>query len=114
MKTLIYSIIAATLVLIGCFLISLIRKTRTKKDQKYTNLLFPSCILLLFVSLFVVAGISRNHITKEVTLMQNTDDTRLHVNRSRLDLLEKRNKTISWIIGKDEDLEKKIKALATS
>ena len=111
MKTLIYSVIAATIVLAACFLNSLVCKTRTKKNQKTTLLILPLCILLLFIALFVGAGISRNHIKKELEVMQ-VENNKRHLNDdARLKKIESRNRDISWIIGPDEEITKEIEAL---
>ena len=111
MKTLLYSVIAATLVLIGCFFISLIRTKKSKTSLKVTNLLLPICILLLFIGLFTGAGINRHRIKKELTTMQEKGLKRTAIETSRLETLEKRNREISWIIGKDEEVEKWIETL---
>lgn len=111
MKTLIYSVIATIIVLAACFLISLICKTRTKTDQKTTLFTLPLCILLLFISLFVGAGISRNHIKKELEVMRVENNKRYLNDDSRLKKIELRNRNISWIIGPDEEITKEIEAL---
>ena len=84
---------------------------RTKKDQKTTLLVVPVCILLLFVGLFIGAGISRHQLRKELVEMKESgtkrnDDTRLTV-------LEKRNNNLSRIIGRDSETEQLISDLQT-
>ena len=111
MKTLLYSVIAATLVLIGCLFVSLIRTKKNKTSLKVTNLLLPICILLLFVGLFTGAGISRHHIKKELTAIQEESLKRHPAEDARLETLKERNREISWIIGEDEELEKWIETL---
>ena len=111
MKALLYSVIAATLVLIGCLIVSLIRTKETKPNRIVTNLLLPLCILLLFIGLFIGAGISRHRIKKELTVMQEESLKCPPANDARLETLNERNREISWIIGTDEELEKWIETL---
>lgn len=82
-------------------------KTRTKKDSKKPLLIVAILLLLSFVGLFVGAGISRNQIKKELTVMQD-EAKRLHNEDfdGRLTRLELRNRKITRIIGRDETLEK--------
>lgn len=113
MKTLVYSVIVATLVLTVCFLVTLFRSKRTKKDQKTTLLVLPVCILLLFIALFVGASVSRNHIKKELAVLKEENQSRRPIDDSRLKAIEERNREISWIIGEDEELEKWIESLCS-
>ena len=82
-------------------------KTRTKKDSKKPLLIIAILLLLSFVGLFVGASISRNHIKKELIVMQD-EAKRLHNEdlNGRLTRLELRNRKITRIIGRDETLEK--------
>lgn len=89
-------------------------KTKTKKDQKRPLLILAMLLLLSFVGLFIGASISRSHIKKELAAM-NSEESRLRNAdfQSRLIQLEFRNKKITRIIGKDEELEKWIETLRT-
>lgn len=117
MKTLFYSILAVTLVLVGCFLVNLIltgkiqrNPNKTKKIQRIFLLVLPISMLLLFISLFVGAGICRNQLCKELTEMKEDTDKRGD-NESRLSVLEARNRTLTYIIGRDEEAERLISDL---
>ena len=80
---------------------------RTKKDPKKLLLILPVCILLLFITLFVGASISRNHLRKElIEIKENTDKREDY--SSRLRAIEEKNKVISYIIGPDDDTERLI------
>ena len=113
MKTIIITVIVAASLLALCFIVSLIRPKRTKKDQRLTNLVLPIVILLLFVGLFVGGSISRNQLRNELITLQETLKNRTADNDMdrRLDALEKRNEDLSLIIGKDEEIEKWIDSL---
>jgi di/tricarboxylate transporter len=83
---------------------------RTKKDQKTVLLILPVCMLLLFISLFVGASISRNHLRKElIEIKENTDKRGDY--KTRLSVLETRNRTITYIIGRDSETEQLISDL---
>lgn len=88
-------------------------KTRTKKDQKRPLLILAMLLLLSFVGLFIGASISRSHIKKELTAINEESRLRNADFQSRLIQLEFRNKKITRIIGKDEELEKWIETLRT-
>lgn len=110
MKALIYSIIIAAIMLTICFLISLIRWKKTKKNQKTTLLILPVCILLLFIALFVGASISRNHIKKELIELKESTDKRN--DDIRLSVLEKKYNDLILVIGRDEATEVLIRELS--
>lgn len=110
MKALIYSIIIAAIMLTICFLISLIRWKKTKKNQKTTLLILPVCILLLFIALFVGASISRNHIKKELIELKESTDKRN--DDIRLSVLEKKYNDLILVIGRDEATEVLIQELS--
>ena len=83
---------------------------RTKKDQKTALLILPVCMLLLFISLFVGASIRRNHLRKElIEIKENTDKRGDY--KTRLSVLETRNRTITYIIGRDSETEQLISDL---
>ena len=87
-----------------------INPNKSKQNQRIFLLILPVCILLLFISLFVGAGISRNHLRKElVEIKENTD--KRGDNKTRLSVLEARNRTITYIIGRDEETEELIEYL---
>ena len=113
MKPITIIIIVTAMLLTLCLILSLVRNKRTKKELKWTNLIVPACILLLFVGLFVGAGISRHQLRKELTEMTANTGKR-NDDQSRLAQLEKRNSRISRIIGKDIEIEKQIEALQYS
>lgn len=82
-------------------------ETRTKKEQRKPLLILALLLLLSFVCLFVVAGISRNHIEKELIVMRTEGDrVRSDDFAEHLSQLERRNQRITRIIGRDEKIEK--------
>lgn len=81
-------------------------------NKKRGLLILALTLLFSFISFFVGAGISRNHIRKELVVMKENTDKR-SIEASRLSMLEERNNNISFIIGKDEEIEKQIEALRT-
>ena len=85
-----------------------IHPNNSKQNQRIFLLILPVCILLLFISLFVGAGISRNHLRKELVEIKENTDKRGN-DQSRLSVLEARNRTITYIIGRDEETEGLIK-----
>lgn len=109
MKTLLYGVLVATIVLIGCLLLNLIQPKRTKKDQRITLLILPVCMLLLFVGLFVGASISRNQLRKELVEMHENQTKQ--DNDARLTMLEKRYNNLSLIIGRDSETEDLMKEI---
>ena len=111
MKTLIISIIVIAILLGICWILSLIRKDN---QRRWTNLILPLIILLLFVGLFVGGSISRSHIKSELATMQDDIDHRASDKSKtlvRLDELERKNKDLSHIIGRDIEIESWIDAL---
>ena len=112
MKTITIITIVTAMLLTLCLILSLVRNKRTAKERKWTNLILPTCILLLFVGLFVGAGISRHHLRKELTEMK--ESAAKCEDESHLTALEERNKNLSLIIGRDKELEKQIEALRFS
>ena len=111
MKTIIYSVIAIAAIMTICFIVSIIRYKKAGKTMRWTNLILPLIALLLFVGLFVGAGISRNNLRKELTEMKENTDKRN--NDSRLTVLEERNNAINLIIGSDKETEVLIKELGS-
>lgn len=77
---------------------------KTKKKYRFITLILPLTVLLLFVTLFVGSGISRINLRKELAQMKDNTDKREDCN-ARLAAIEKKNKTISYIIGRDEKTE---------
>ena len=112
MKTVIVSVIAIAIMLILCFIISLIRSKTKGKKLRWTNLILPLVALLLFVGLFVGGSISRSHIRKELTVMKETKENKTSFD-SRLKILESRNDDLNLIIGHDETTESLINEIKT-
>lgn len=110
MKTIIYSVIAIAVMLTLCFIVSLVRNKSTETKMHWTNLILPLVALMLFVGLFIGGSIARSNIRKELVEMKESTEKSVE-HRSRLTVLEERNKTISRIIGRDKALEKQIEAL---
>ena len=88
-------------------------KAKTSKDRKKPILIIALLLLLSFIGLFIGAGISRNHLRKELITLQETIENRTFDNDldSRIDALEKRNEKLNLIIGEDEEIEKWIASL---
>ena len=110
MKAIVYSVIAIAAVLTLCFIVSLIRSKTSGTKLRWTNLILPLMALLLFVGLFVGSVISRNHLRKELVEMKENTEKREERN-TRLAAIEKKNNTISYIIGRDEETEVLIEEL---
>lgn len=79
---------------------------KTDKKKRLFTLILPLVVLLLFVGLFVGSSISRGNLRKELTEMK--DNASKSGNKARLAEIEQKNKTISYIIGRDEELEELI------
>ena len=78
--------------------------------KRFFTLILPLVILVLFVGLFVGSSISRSNLRKELTeIKENTGKREDYT--SRLTAIEEKNKTISFIIGRDEETEKIIEEL---
>lgn len=78
--------------------------------KRFFTLILPLVILVLFVGLFVGSSISRSNLRKELTEMKENAAKREDYS-SRLTAIEEKNKTISFIIGRDEETEKIIEEL---
>jgi hypothetical protein len=66
----------------------------------------------MFISLFVGASIRRNHLRKElIEIKENTDKREDY--KTRLSVLETRNRTITYIIGRNEETEGLLEDLKT-
>ena len=83
---------------------------KNDKTKRFFTLILPLSVLLLFVGLFVGSGISRCVIRKELKEMKDNTVKREGYD-TRLKELEKRNKKITLIIGRDKSLEKQIEEL---
>ena len=83
-----------------------------KKGKKFRffTLILPLVILVLFVGLFVGSSISRSNLRKELMEMKENTDKREDYS-SRLKEIEEKNKTISFIIGRDKKTEKFLREL---
>ena len=77
---------------------------KNENIKRFFTLILPLVILVLFVGLFVGSSISRNNLRKELTAMIENTDKREDYS-SRLKEIEEKNKTISIIIGRDEETE---------
>ena len=78
--------------------------------KRFFTLILPLVILVLFVGLFVGSSISRSNLRKELTEIKENTAKREDYS-SRLTAIEEKNKTISFIIGRDEETEKIIEEL---
>ncbi len=131
MKTIITITIIATILLGICWFLSLIRDKNTKRNARWTNLILPLFVLVMFVSLFVGGSISRSNIKKELVTLQAEDNNRSATSNGGLSSeeymkenlteeqtkeallkeLEKKNADISLIIGPDTTIESLIASL---
>lgn len=93
-------------VLAGCFVIVLLRGRDSKKATRWTNLILPVAVLLVFVGLFVGESISRSRLKKELASL-STDNK----DATRIETIKARNERISWVIGRDSELESMIQSL---
>ena len=104
MKTIAIIVILVAAMLVIAWMVCLIQRPR--KTMRWINLTLPLVALLFFVGLFVGAGISRNHIKKELATMQpSSKDTH------RINELERKNRRITLVIGRNEEVEEMIQAL---
>ena len=85
---------------------------KNNKTKRFFTLILPLSVLLLFVGLFVGSGISRCAIRKELREMKENPVKREDYG-IRLKELEKRNKRITRIIGRDKETEVLIKDLGS-
>ena len=86
---------------------------KTDTTKRFLTLILPLTVLFLFVGLFVGSSITRTHMRKELTEMKETFEKREDYG-SRLEMLKQRNRTISYIIGSDEEIELLINAIDAS
>ena len=82
---------------------------KTEKKKRIITLILPLVVLFLFIGLFVGGSINRSLLRKELTEMR--ENTAKEGNAARLSEIEKRNKTIDFIIGRDKETELLIKEL---
>jgi len=82
---------------------------KTEKKKRIITLILPLVVLFLFIGLFVGSSINRSLLRKELTEMR--ENTAKEGNTARLSEIEKRNKTIDFIIGRDKETELLIKEL---
>ena len=82
---------------------------KTEKKKRIITLILPLVVLFLFIGLFVGSSINRSLLRKELTEMR--ENTAKEGNAARLSEIEKRNKTIDFIIGRDNETELLIKEL---
>ena len=82
---------------------------KTEKKKRIITLILPLVVLFLFIGLFVGSSINRSLLRKELTEMR--ENTAKEGNATRLSEIEKRNKTIDFIIGRDKETELLIKEL---
>ena len=109
------SIIAA-IVLTGCFVYSLIRGKSERRKIRWTNLIVPIIVLLLFVGVFIGGSVRRNGLEKELVELRqqvadSTEDGISEEYQQKFTDLERSNRRISYLLGVDEDLEREIREL---
>ena len=110
MKTILYSIIAVSIVLILCFIISLVKSKTDGKKMRWTNLILPLVALLLFVGLFIGGSISRSQIRKDLTTLKEAKKGPTEYGPQLRDL-ESRNEDLNLIIGRNEGIESLIEEI---
>ena len=103
MKTIAIIVILVAAVLDVAWIVSVLSGQRQRKSMRLTNLALPLIALLLFVGLFVGEGISRNQLKKELRSAQKN-----RLDQQRLDELEAKNDRITFILGKDEEIDEMI------
>lgn len=84
---------------------------KTNKTKRLLTLVLPLTLLFLFVALFVGSGIYRSTLRKELTEMKEGGVKK--GDNTRLTEIKERNKTISYIIGRDQETEQLIDAVET-
>lgn len=80
---------------------------KNENIKRFFTLILPLVVLVLFVGLFVGSSISRSNLRKELKEMKENIEKREDYS-SRLKEIEEKNKTISFIIGRDEEIEELI------
>lgn len=80
---------------------------KNENIKRFFTLILPLVIIVMFVGLFVGSSISRSNLRKELTEMKENIEKREDYS-SRLKEIEEKNKTISFIIGRDEEIEELI------
>ena len=83
---------------------------KNENIKRFFTLILPLVIIVMFVGLFVGSSISRSNLRKELTEIKENTGKREDYS-SRLTAIEEKNKTISFIIGRDEETEKIIEEL---
>ena len=86
---------------------------KNKNIKRFFTLILPLVILFIFVGLFVGSSISRSNLRKELTEMKENAAKREDYS-SRLTAIEEKNKTISFIIGRDEEFEVQVGLLRSA
>lgn len=82
---------------------------KTRKKYSFVTLVLPLVILVCFAGLFIGSGISRSNLRKELTEMKEGGAKR--GDDARLTEIKERNRTLSYIIGRDEETEQLIDAV---
>jgi len=103
MKTIAIIVILVAAVLDVAWIVSVLSGQRQRKNMRLTNLVLPLIALLLFVGLFVGESISRNQLKKE---LRSARENRL--DPQRLDEVKAKNDRITFILGKDEEIDELI------
>lgn len=80
---------------------------KNENIKRFFTLILPLAVIVLFVGLFMGSSISRSNLRKELTEMKENIEKREDYS-SRLKEIEEKNKTISFIIGRDEEIEELI------
>lgn len=103
MKTIGIMVVILAVVLAVCFVVVLLRGRSSKKAMRWTNLILPVAVLLVFVGLFVGESISRSRLKKELASMSSDNK-----DATRIETIKARNERISWVIGRDSEVESMI------
>ena len=114
MNTLTIIIIVTAVVLSVCLVVCLVKGKGDRKRLRATNLVLPLLALLLFVGVFVGGGLSRRHIRKELTALQESVGVPGVVKGedvTRLEELESRNVRLNRLIGRDKEIEERFASL---
>ena len=100
MKTIGILVILMAVMLAVCFVVVLLCGRGSRKAMRWTNLVLPLAVLLVFVGLFVGEGVSRNRLKKELASMSSDGK-----DATRIETIKARNEVISWVIGRDSEVE---------